>query len=206
VAKVRIIAATNGDLQAAIRAGRFRQDLYYRLAAVTLELPPLRRRREDIPTLVEQTLRRADPARTWALAVALRRLLVSPALEWTGNVRQLERAVERARERAISRDPEATTLTPEHFEPRDIDLATLAAASHEGSDSEVEALGAQWQRLQAERAKIDEREQGLLGHALLASGGVVAHAARELGIARTTLSSRIDALGIRTARSERDSR
>jgi transcriptional regulator with GAF, ATPase, and Fis domain len=207
VAKVRIIAATNGDLPAAIRAGRFRQDLYYRLAAVTLDLPPLRHRREDIPTLAEQTLKRADPERRWTLAVALRRLLVSPALEWTGNVRQLERAVERARERAIARDPEATTLTPEHFEARDIDLPALTAIpGPEKGDPEAEAIGAQWQRLQAERTKIDRREQELLSHALKTSGGVVAHAARELGIARTTLSSRIDALGIRAPREGRDGR
>jgi DNA-binding NtrC family response regulator len=206
-AKVRIVAATNGDLQAAIRSGRFRQDLYYRLAAVTLHLPALRDRREDIPTLVEQTLKHADPARSWTLTVALRRLLVSPALEWSGNVRQLERAVERARERAVARDPGATALTPEHFEARDIDLPSLAAATGaSGAESAADALGAQWQRLQAERAKLDEREQGVLRHALKVSGGVVAQAARELGIARTTLSSRIDALGVRTARSEREDR
>ncbi len=202
VAKVRVIAATNGDVQGAIRTGRFRRDLYYRLAAVTLELPPLRHRREDIPALAEQTLKRADPGRRWALALDLRRLLVSPALEWTGNVRQLERAVERARERAITRDPEATALTPEHFEARDIDLPTLGAASGAiAAEAETKALGVQWQRLQAERSQIDKREQDVLARALKASGGVVAQAARELGIARTTLSSRIDALGIRAARS-----
>jgi DNA-binding NtrC family response regulator len=111
-AKVRLIAATNGDLQAAIREKRMRQDLYFRLAALTIELPPLRQRREDIPTMAESTLRRVDPSRTWSLSVALRRLLVSPALDWSGNVRQLERAIERARERAVARDPEATMLTP----------------------------------------------------------------------------------------------
>jgi transcriptional regulator with GAF, ATPase, and Fis domain len=202
-ASVRIIAATNGDLRAAIRAGRFRQDLYYRLAAVMLDVPPLRRRRDDIPALVEQTLIRVDPAHTWTLTVALRRLLVSPALEWTGNVRQLERAVERARERATARDPETSALTPEHFEARDLDVQTLAAASGAvAPDAPAEALAAQWQRLQAERAKIDEREEDVLRLALKSSGGVVAHAARELGIARTTLSGRIDALGVRGHRSE----
>jgi transcriptional regulator with GAF, ATPase, and Fis domain len=206
-ARVRIVAATNGDLGAAMRAGRFRRDLYYRLAAVTIDLPPLRRRREDIPGLVEQTLKHSDPARTWELSVALRRLLVSSALEWTGNVRQLERAVERARQRAVARDPDATTLTPEHFEARDIDLPALATASTaERGDPEGEAIGVQWQRLQAERTKIDQREQELLCQALKASGGIVAQAARDLGIARTTLSSRIDTLGIRAPRPDPDDR
>jgi transcriptional regulator with GAF, ATPase, and Fis domain len=195
-AKVRIVAATNGDLQAAIRERRFRQDLYYRLAAVTIELPPLRERREDIPSIAESTLRRVDPARVWTFSVPLRRLLVSPALEWSGNVRQLERAVERARERAVARDPEATMLTPEHFEARDVDHASLSAAA--SGPAAPPELGSAWQLLQAERSKIDEREQSVIRQALAKAGGVVAHAARELGIARTTLSSRIDALGIRT--------
>jgi transcriptional regulator with GAF, ATPase, and Fis domain len=196
-AKVRIIAATNGDLRAAIREKRFRQDLYYRLAAVTLDLPPLRQRREDIVPLAESALRRVDAGRTWSLSVPLRRLLVSPTLEWSGNVRQLERAIERARERALFRDPEATVLTPEHLEPRDIDHARLDTMAADPADEARPPLGVTWQRLQSERAKLDEREQSLLREALAESGGVVAKAARELGIARTTLSSRIDVLGIR---------
>jgi transcriptional regulator with GAF, ATPase, and Fis domain len=196
-ARVRLIAATNGDLRAAIREKRFREDLYYRVAAVTIDLPPLRDRRQDIPALAESTLRRVDPARVWTLSVPLRRLLVSPTLEWSGNVRQLERAIERARERAISRDPEATVLTPEHLESRDVDHASIDEAQTTTSTPPEEPLGTAWQKLQAERSRLDEREQSVLKQALSQSGGVVAQAARELGIARTTLSSRIDALGVR---------
>ncbi|HEY1697809.1 MAG TPA: sigma 54-interacting transcriptional regulator [Polyangiaceae bacterium] len=198
-ARVRLVAATNGDLRAAMRERRFREDLYYRLAALTLEVPALRERREDIPALAESTLRRVDRARQWTLSVPLRRLLVSPALEWSGNVRQLERAIERARERAVARDPEATVLTPEHLEARDVDHAPLAQAVVAGDAgvSAPEPLSVTWQRLLAERERLDEREQAVLKRALSESGGVVAQAARDLGIARTTLSSRIDALGIR---------
>jgi transcriptional regulator with GAF, ATPase, and Fis domain len=201
-ARVRIIAATNGDLQAAIRERRFREDLFYRLAAVTIELPPLRERREDVPSLAASTLRRVDPGRTWSLSVPLRRLLVSPAIDWSGNVRQLERAIERARERAVLRDPEATLLTPEHLEARDLGQtpATSLATSATSETDAPEPLGVAWQRLQAERGNLDEREQSMLRKALAESGGVVAQAARELGIARTTLSHRIDALGIRASR------
>jgi DNA-binding NtrC family response regulator len=196
-ARVRILAATNGDLRAAIRERRFREDLYYRLAGVTVDLPPLRERREDIPSLAESTLRRVDPGRVWTLSVPLRRLLVSPALEWSGNVRQLERVIERARERAVLRDPEATSLTPEHLEARDLGQARPEVPPSGASE---QPLGVAWQRLQAERASIDEREEGVLRQALAQSGGVVAQAARELGIARTTLSSRIDVLGVRGVR------
>ncbi|MGA7119612.1 MAG: helix-turn-helix domain-containing protein, partial [Polyangiaceae bacterium] len=116
------------------------------------------------------------------------------------NVRQLERAVERARERALTRDPAATALTPDHFEPRD-----LGAPSIEGREprSREGPLDGAWQALQGERAKIDEREQDVIQQALRLSGGVVAQAARVLGVARTTLASRIDALEIRLARKDR---
>ncbi len=200
-ARVRIVAVTNGDLQAAIREKRFRQDLFYRLAAVTLELPALRERREDVPALAESTLRRVDPGRAWTLSVPLRRVLVSPVFEWQGNVRQLERAVERARDRAVARDPEATMLTPEHFEARDTGASTAEASSRAGAwEAPSEAPGAVWQRLQADRARIDQSEQEVIRQALARAGGVVAQAARDLGIARTTLSSRIDVLGVRAPR------
>ena len=195
-ARVRILAATNGDLQAAIRERRFREDLFYRLAAVTVEMPPLRERRADIPSLAESTLRRVDPGRAWSLSVPLRRLLVSPGFDWSGNVRQLERAIERARDRAVHRDPDATLLTPEHLEARDLgQVPVTALASSEPVVSDAPSVT--WQKLQAERTRIDEREQALLRKALADANGVVAQAARDLGIARTTLSHRLDALGIR---------
>jgi DNA-binding NtrC family response regulator len=201
-ANVRLIAATNGDPRAAIREKRFREDLYYRLEAVTLEVPPLRERRAEIPSLAEATLRRVHRGRAWALSVPLRKLLVSTGLDWSGNVRQLERAIERARERALARDAEATVLTPEHLASRDVDHVSLqpAEVTSPASPTAPEPLGVTWQKLQAEREMLEEREQRVLKQALEQAGGVVAAAARELGIARTTLSSRIDALGIRVPR------
>lgn len=196
---VRIIAATNGNLAAAIKDGRFREDLFHRLAGVVLDLPPLRQRREDIPVIAESTLRRTDPTRGWTLSVGARRLLLSPALEWSGNVRQLERVILRARERALVRDPGATEIVPEHFEARDLDghSPLEAAASQRTSAAAPDSLASAWQRTQAERARLDESEQAIIRRALAASGGVVSQAARALGIARTTLSSRVEALGLR---------
>jgi transcriptional regulator with GAF, ATPase, and Fis domain len=200
--RVRIIAATNGDLRAAIRDGRFREDLFHRLAGVVVDLPPLRQRRDDLPALAEGTLRRADSARTWTLAVGVRRLLLSPSLEWAGNVRQLERVVLRARERALLRDPEATELVPEHFEARDLDGVSPSDASvisGHGTPKADEAPASTWQRLQGDRARIDEAEQAVVRRAMAEANGVVAQAARSLGIARTTLSSRLEMLGMRRA-------
>jgi sigma-54 specific flagellar transcriptional regulator A len=168
-------------------------------------MPPLRERRGDIPALSERTLKRIDPARTWTLSVATRRLLVSPTLEWTGNVRQLERVVSRARERAILRDPEATELVPEHFEARDLDGVSPGEAASTPSrpaPAAEEPSASAWQKVQAERGRLDEAEQALIRKALSDAGGVVAHAARTLGIARTTLASRLDVLGIRAKKGE----
>ena len=93
---VRVIAATNRDLDSAIRAGTFRQDLYFRLNVVQIKLPPLRERKNDIPFLVNAFLDKfsdpAKPARTIS-EEALRRLM---AYDWPGNVRELENAIERA--------------------------------------------------------------------------------------------------------------
>jgi transcriptional regulator with GAF, ATPase, and Fis domain len=201
-ASVRIVASTNGNLRAAMREGRFREDLYYRLAAVTLDVPPLRARRQDVPALAESTLKRIDPARPWQLSLDLRRLLASADLDWPGNIRQLERAVERARDRAVGRDPEATVLVPAHFEARDLGTTSLDPATPAATPPPLDAA---WQALQRERSTIDEREQDVIQRALQQNNGVVAHAARALGIARTTLASRIEALGMRTPRERRGS-
>ncbi len=197
-AEVRIICATNGDLQTAMRDGRFRQDLYHRLAGVVLEIPALRDRREDIPALAEAALRRADASRVWKLSVPMRRLLMSRGIAWGGNVRQLESVVRRAQQRAMARDPASDTITPEHLEARDLDRASFddePAATAPSASPESE-----WDVLQAERTRIDEREKAAIRDALHRCGGVVSQVARELGIARTTLISRMDALGIRATK------
>lgn len=101
-AKVRIIAVTNGDLASAVEEGRFRSDLFYRLASAPILMPPLRCRREDVPVLAERCLRRiAGP--TWSLDRSLRELLVDPRWQWPGNVRQLHSLVRRAYQRASLR-------------------------------------------------------------------------------------------------------
>src|SRR6476646_3357223 len=89
---VRVIAATNSDLTQMVANGQFREDLYYRLNVIPVELPPLRHRKDDVPLLVQHFLDRFKPG-TVASQEAMRRLM---AFSWPGNVRQLENAVERA--------------------------------------------------------------------------------------------------------------
>ncbi|RMF78925.1 MAG: sigma-54-dependent Fis family transcriptional regulator [Nitrospirae bacterium] len=115
---VRLIAATNRDLSADVEAGRFRRDLYYRLAVFTIEVPPLRERREDIPLLVERYLEGRAPGVTCSEA-ALERLL---AHDWPGNVRELFNALERGLIMA-----EGDTLRPQDLPP--LGRGTPAAAT-----------------------------------------------------------------------------
>ncbi|NCO69485.1 MAG: sigma-54-dependent Fis family transcriptional regulator, partial [Acidobacteria bacterium] len=94
---VRLIAATNADLPSMVAAGTFREDLFYRLNVITIEIPPLRRRRSDIPALASHFLRRfADENGKPRIAFAPSALDVLVAYHWPGNVRQLENVVERA--------------------------------------------------------------------------------------------------------------
>src|SRR5262249_2860084 len=142
----------------------------------------------------EGVLARVDRTRTWTLSLELRKLLLSDALSWPGNVRQFERAITRARERAMAQDAEATTLYPGHLNLEEGGLARALAT--DVATAEGEQLGEKWRRLQQDRAKLDETEVDIFRQALARHGGVVAHAAKELGLARTTLASRLDALGI----------
>jgi DNA-binding NtrC family response regulator len=126
---VRIIAATNVDLRTMVREGRFREDLFYRLNVITIELPPLRQRKEDIPLLVEFFLRkyaeengRATPRIT---PEALRPLM---AYSWPGNVRELENVIERAV--VLSSGPDINVeLLPDSMRGRGSSLSLHEASS-----------------------------------------------------------------------------
>jgi DNA-binding NtrC family response regulator len=126
---VRIIAATNVDLRQMVREGRFREDLFYRLNVITLDLPPLRQRREDIPLLVEHFLKKYsvenDVPHRHITTEALRPLV---GYSWPGNVRELENTIERAV--VLSSDPTVgIELLPDHIVGRGNSVPTLDAGS-----------------------------------------------------------------------------
>src|SRR5918992_6255568 len=109
---VRVIAATNSDLAKMVAEGAFREDLYYRLNVIPIELPPLRERRDDIPLLVQHFLKKFAPDAGLEISQGAMRALM--AYHWPGNVRQLENAVERVVALSAGREQiDATDLPPE---------------------------------------------------------------------------------------------
>src|SRR5262249_36263518 len=119
----RVISATNRDLLGEVRAGRFREDLYYRLSAFPIHVPPLRERREDIPALVahflKQLTQKWDKRDVTVSPEAVESLIRYP---WPGNVRELQHELERA----LTLAGDTTTLGPEHFSERILSAPTAS--------------------------------------------------------------------------------
>jgi DNA-binding NtrC family response regulator/tetratricopeptide (TPR) repeat protein len=179
---VWIIAASNVDLQAATRAGRFREDLYHRLAVLTLVLPPLRDRERDILLLAEHFLARACadygiPAKT--LAPDARALLV--AYRWPGNVRELINTMERV-----------VLLTEAPVVTADVLGLSDGAPKPVAADAESEAAAPP-----TLAAVVGSAERNHLQEALDATGWNVTRAAARLGISRNTIRYRIEKHGLR---------
>jgi DNA-binding NtrC family response regulator len=187
----RLVAATNKDLKALVASGRFREDLYYRLAVVPIELPPLRARLEDIPGLVEYFLARrrgAGPRPTRMADAAQKRL---QAYSWPGNIRELENVVERA---AILSD--GTEIRERDLPPLD-PAAVVAVTSNE--PSRPAAAGQPDARPLKERvaAAVREIERQAILEALSAEEGSPTRAARRLGISRASFYTKLKELDIR---------
>ena len=194
----RIVAATNRDLMPLIAAGQFREDLYYRLAVVPIELPPLRERRDDIEALARHFLARAAmeglPRRQ--LSVAGAELLAQQA--WRGNVRELRNVIFRLA--LLSRDDVIDVATIESlFGGQAVDdPATLP----KGPPADIRAAFGAWLveakppqgRLYAEALAAWERP--LFEHALAATGGNQLRAAQMLSINRNTLRKRLGELSV----------
>jgi transcriptional regulator with GAF, ATPase, and Fis domain len=186
---VRIIAATNRNLKDEVIAGRFREDLFYRLSVFPIENPPLRDRREDIPRLAEHFVRaaakrlgRKPPKLT---AVTNRQLT---AQYWPGNVRELQNTIERAV--ILAQDGPLIFEVPALPLPSSAKPASTAPSPYPGAASEGSLLT---------RAEWKQRERESIAAALAQTHGKVfgqSGAAALLGMKATTLASRIKALGL----------
>jgi transcriptional regulator with GAF, ATPase, and Fis domain len=187
---VRVIAATHQNLEALITQGRFREDLYYRLNVISLPVPPLRERREDVPELVQHFLRLYSQRCGKEVAhVDDDALACLKAYHWPGNVRQLENVIERAV--VIAEGPLVTSheLPPELLQAVD---GANGVRPWEHAPLAVPAVGG----LKAERRERDRREREALVRALAAAKGNKAEAARTLGMHRSTLVSRLKKHGL----------
>ena len=210
---VRIIACTNRDLAAEVKAGRFREDLYYRLAVVELLVPPLRERREDVSALSKEFLRRYAERFGIDGATLTQPLLVRlAAQDWPGNVRELENTVARllalsgggpigpealdAGSRAMAPGAAKSAFAP----PASLGLAPLDRTPAEpiaapdlsaSSDEPPASNGAP-----SLREQVEAFERGVIARALQSSSGNQSEAARRLGTSRVTLIDKIKKYGL----------
>jgi two-component system NtrC family response regulator len=176
---VRILVATHRDLEKMIEKGEFREDLYYRLAVVPLQVPPLRDRREDIPLLAEHFLQKlAERSGRRGLRLPPEIFALLDRYSWPGNVRELENAIER--------------------------LVVLSRGERLGIEALSEKIrgggrgpGGSSFPLPPQGIQLEELEKDLIGQALRRHGGNRTRAARELGLTRNTLLYRMQKYGLR---------
>jgi len=177
---IRIICATNRDLKQEIEKGRFREDLYYRLNVITIEVPPLRRRREDIPLLVDYFLKKIG--RDWGVEIESVEPEVMEYLtryEWPGNVRELQNVVERMISMADGNTIGLNLLPPEIYNANDL------------ANSQEKVVPVRMGRLSRERQNrkqlLAEKESQEILALLTKHGGNVSQVARDMGVSRNTL-------------------
>ncbi|MBM3334553.1 sigma-54-dependent Fis family transcriptional regulator, partial [Candidatus Sumerlaeota bacterium] len=180
---VRIIAATNKDLDCLVREGRFRTDLLYRLKVITICLPPLRERRDDIPLLVQAFLVDFCQAHSKNLSrVHTAAMDILARHPWPGNVRQLRNVIESA---VIMADKSENEIAVQHL-PADICREAQVAESAEAGAEVRVRVG----------ASLAEAERELIRATLAQAAGNRARAARLLGIGRKTLYRKIVEYGL----------
>ena len=178
---VRLIAASNQDLENAISEGRFRADLFYRLNVVSISIPPLRKRRDDIPPLVEHFLKKHGPSLGKEdYRFTPEALEVIQVHDWPGNVRELENAVHSALAMAVDTPIGADLL------PLTVSRGALEGVHADGGVKMREMVSAQQETVE-KRAIID---------ALESCGGNRSKAAKALGVGRNTLLRKMKRYGI----------
>jgi transcriptional regulator with GAF, ATPase, and Fis domain len=171
----RLISATNRDLAGLLESGRFREDLYYRLAGVVIELPPLRDRKEDVPALVAHFVQEfTAPERALRIEPAALDLLV--AYEWPGNVRELRNEVQRLVALEVG-----GVVRPEHLSPR--------VLAYRPPDTERPLPGGL-------KEMVEDLERRTLRAALSRSGWNKSRAAAELGLSRLGLRKKLERYGL----------
>jgi two-component system response regulator HydG len=183
---VRIVAATNADLKQRAEAGRFRADLYYRIAGYILRVPPLRDRREDIAPLVQHFLARsAREAGKWVSGVTLKALELLTNYQWPGNLRELEQEIRRLAYVCPDGEPIDSSMVPAAMRAGAEDAAGPSPTGVSAARGAF-ALGPQ----------VEELEIRLIRRALREAAGSQSEAARLLGLSRNGLAKKLRRYGI----------
>ena len=180
---VRVIAATNQDLEAAVQGGRFREDLYYRLKVIELVIPPLSARREDVPLLIEHFMKEA--ARRFgreAKPFSADAVRASVAHDWKGNVRELRSAVEKALLLAPGTQIEVSDLFPPGMSPSAPAPAAAVPTGLSFRDAKAQL--------------VESFERDFLLQALRRHGGNISKAAEDVGMYRQNFQQKMRELGI----------
>ena len=180
---VRVIAATNQDLLKLVKQGRFREDLYYRLNVISIVVPPLRDRKDDIPVLVDHFLKQNAHGDLDKLkSLSPEALEVIFGHDWPGNVRELKNAIERA----------TVLATSPVIQVQDLPVAVRG----EGQERKLQVL--------KRKASLKEVEKECIANTLKETGWNYSRTARELGIARNTLMKKVREYGLKKPRSKPD--
>lgn len=215
---VRLISATNKDLIEEVKAGRFREDLYYRLNVFPISIPALRRRKEDIPHLVRVFLQRfaTEQKRRGSLGIAGSAMALLTAYDWPGNIRQLENAMFRAVVLAEGDElteadfPQIAAQVPGYLAPLTgtprLELAETGPLRHPDAMRDAEPAEQRVARTNSatiastspagEVRKLSEVEEELIRFALKFYRGQMSEVARKLGIGRSTLYRKLKDYGI----------
>lgn len=176
--RARVIAATNQDLDSLIKENGFREDLYYRLNVITINLPPLREHMEDIPALVYHFIKKVhDEFGQDIEGIAPNAMKYLLAYTWPGNIRELENVIERASVLSADVTIEVDDLTPNILD--EINTLHSAFTDFDGQENGY-------------AKRMEEYEKQLIFNALMESRGNISHAAKLLGLKRTTLRYKME--------------
>ena len=202
-ADVRIVAATNRNLETMVREGKFREDLYYRLEVFPIDLPPLRERIEDLPLLIAQLNERLEHEKNCSVRLSSDAVMTLSRYRWPGNVRELANLMERlaiqhpnglvqsrdlpAKYQAVPAGDHDPLLQQQLLAEPGVGSAPVAGG---GALPQIPPGGLDL------KSYISEMEMALIRQALDETGGVVAHAAKLLGLRRTTLAEKMRKYGL----------
>jgi sigma-54 specific flagellar transcriptional regulator A len=202
-ADVRIIAATHRNLEEAIRDGKFREDLYYRLNVFPIDMPPLRERKEDIALLIEELALRFKNEKRVSVQVSPTAVDVLSQYAWPGNVRELCNLVERLTILYPNGEVDVHDLPDKYTAnariPVDAPRATAPAAAHVVHPISLPRLPREGLDI---KEHLNNLEYTLIKQALDEAGGVVAHAAERLRLRRTTLVEKLRKYGLGRAEAD----